>query len=51
MDICHEGSDGWFWDFKVGKFVNEVFVYGASYSGYDGNEGIGFPSIVLYGIY
>ena len=21
MDICHEGFDGWFWDFKVGSLL------------------------------
>ena len=43
-----------FGNFQIGKFVNGklngMFVYSSSYSGCDGNEGIGFPSVVLYGV-
>jgi hypothetical protein len=51
VDIFHEGFDGLFWDFKVGRFVNGVFMYGSSDSGCDGDEWVCFPSVVLYGAY
>ena len=50
MDIFHEGFDGLFWDFKAGKFANGMFMYGASYSGCNGDKGVGSPSIILYGV-
>jgi hypothetical protein len=36
-------------DFEVCQFLERVFVYGPSYSRRDGNEGVGFTSIILYG--
>ena len=39
-----------FWNFEVGQFIYGVFVYVSSYSGCDGDEGIGVPCIVLYGV-
>ena len=41
----HENFKVWF--FKVGRFINQVFVYSPNYSGYDSNEGVGFPTVVL----
>ena len=35
------------WKAKL-KSIYGVFVYSSSYVGYDGNEGVGFPSIFLY---
>ena len=46
----HEGFYVGFWDFKVGKFINQVFVYSPSCSCCDSDEGVGFPAIVLYGV-
>jgi hypothetical protein len=34
---------------KVCQFLDRVFVYGPSYSCRDGDEGVGFSSIILYG--
>jgi hypothetical protein len=51
VDILHEGFDGSFWDFKVGKFANGVFVYSSSNSGCNGDKWVYFPSVVLYGVY
>ena len=47
MDIFYEGFDGLFWDFKVGKFVDGVFMYSPSASGCDGDEWVSFPSVIL----
>jgi hypothetical protein len=27
-----------------------MFIYNPSYFGYDGSEGVGFPSVILYGV-
>ena len=51
VDILHEGFDGLFLDFKVGEFVDGVFVYGFSDSDCDGDEWVSFISVVLYGVY
>lgn len=51
MDVFHEGFDGLLWDFKVGKFVNGMFVYCSSDSGCNGDEWVCFPFIILYGIH
>jgi len=45
--VFHEGIDVSFGDFKVGYLFDKVFMYSSSYSSGDGNEGFGFPSIVL----
>ena len=50
MHVFNEGFNGEFWDFLIGKFIYGVFVYSPSHSNCDGNEGVGFPSIVLYGV-
>ena len=39
-----------FWDFHIGKFVNGVFMYSPSHFGCDGDEGVGLPCMVLYGV-
>ena len=46
----HECFKAWFLEFKVGKFIDRMFVYNPSYSKCDTNEVVGFPSIILYGV-
>ena len=38
--VSHEGFNGWFWNFEIGKFVNGMLVYASSYSDCDGNKGM-----------
>ena len=45
--VFHKSFNIGFWDLKVGEFLDGVFVYSLSYSGYDSNEGVAFPSMVL----
>ena len=50
MYAFHEGFNARHWDLQFCKFVYGVFGYGSSYSACDGNKGVGFPSIILYGV-
>ena len=50
MFIFSEGFNTWFWEFKVGMFIDGMFVYNPFYSKCNTNEGVGFPSIILYGV-
>lgn len=41
-------------DFKMLRLASlliGVFIYSVSHPGCDGDEGVGFPPIVLYGVY
>jgi hypothetical protein len=48
--VFHESFNGGFRDFHANEFVNEVYVYGYSNSGRNGDEGGCLPSSVLYGV-
>ena len=48
VNVFHEGFDAGLWDIKVGYFINRVFVYNTSYTCCDSDEGVRFPSLVLY---
>jgi hypothetical protein len=48
--FSHEGFNVVLWDFYFGKLVHEVFVDGTSYSGYNGDKGVDFPSFDLYSV-
>ena len=50
MYVFHEGFDVGFWNLEVGQFIYGVFMNGSSYAGSDGNERVGFPSLILYGV-
>ena len=48
VDIFHEGFNARLWDLKFVELVNGVFMDGSSYSSGDCDEGVGFPSVILY---
>ena len=50
MYVFHEDFNIRFWDIDTSEFLDEVFVYGSSDPNCDGDEGVYFPSIILYGV-